>query len=320
MTLEQRLSHPVSRPSDPAGLELRHLVALRAVAECGTFARAADCLGYTQSAVSQQVAALERVLGQKVFDRPGGPRPVVLTPSGRLLLERGEEILDRVAVTMADLAQVRDGERGRIRLGSFQSVSVHLAPPLLARLRAERPLVEVELFESDNDEELERRLLSGQLDATFLVVPPGRALDGVDATELFVDPYLVVVPLDEPEGPVAARSLLERPMIGNPSSPCDRLVVEGLRSQGIEVSYEFQTADNGAAHAMVRNRMGVAVMPLLAIDSDDPGVTTRELVPPVPARHVVIARRSGEAGPLTAALIDTAVAIVGELHLGVGSG
>ena len=143
MTLEQRLSHPVSRPSDPAGLELRHLVALRAVAECGTFARAADCLGYTQSAVSQQVAALERVLGQKVFDRPGGPRPVVLTPSGRLLLERGEEILDRVAVTMADLAQVHDSERGRIRLGSFQSVSVHLAPPLLARLRAERPLVEV---------------------------------------------------------------------------------------------------------------------------------------------------------------------------------
>lgn len=304
------------RPSDPSGLELRHLVALRAVAECGTFGRAADRLGYTQSAVSQQIAALERVLGQKVFDRPGGPRPVVLTPAGRLLLERGDEILDRVAVTMADLTQVRDGERGRVRLGSFQSVSVHLAPPLLARLRAERPLVEVELFESDNDEELERRLLSGELDATFLVVSPDRPLEGVEATELFVDPYRVVVPPDEPKGPFPARSLLERPLIGNPSSTCDRIVVQGLRAQGIEVAYEFQTADNGAAHAMVRNRMGVAVMPVLAIDPDDPGVTTRELDPPVPARRIAIARRAGGLGPLTAALIDTAVTVVDELGLG----
>jgi DNA-binding transcriptional LysR family regulator len=90
-------------------LELRHLVALDAVATEGTFGRAAERLGYTQSAVSQQIAALERILGEKVFDRPGGPRPVVLTPLGAQLLEWGRELLARVDAMSLDLDLFRTG-------------------------------------------------------------------------------------------------------------------------------------------------------------------------------------------------------------------
>jgi DNA-binding transcriptional LysR family regulator len=74
------------------GVELRHLAALEAVASEGTFGRAAERLGYTQSAVSQQIAALERIVGGKLLDRPGGPRAVSLTDAGRLLLRHAEAI------------------------------------------------------------------------------------------------------------------------------------------------------------------------------------------------------------------------------------
>ena len=77
-------------------LELRHLIALDAVATEGTFGRAAVRLGYTQSAVSQQIAALERIVGGSLFDRPGGPRPVALTPLGELVLIHARDIIDRV--------------------------------------------------------------------------------------------------------------------------------------------------------------------------------------------------------------------------------
>lgn len=88
---------------------------------------------------------------------------------------------------LAELDQVRDGERGKVRLGSFQSVSVHLAPPLLARLRDELPLVEVELFETDDEIELEHMLLSGELDATFLVMQEEGDPSGMHLTELLRD-------------------------------------------------------------------------------------------------------------------------------------
>ena len=75
------------------GIELRHLTALEAVAREGSFGRAAKSLGYTQSAVSQQIAALERIVGARLVDRPGGPRPVSLTEAGELLLRHAEAIV-----------------------------------------------------------------------------------------------------------------------------------------------------------------------------------------------------------------------------------
>ena len=89
-----------------------------------------------------------------------------------------------------------------------------------------------------------------------------------------------------------------------------------IRAQGIEPSYEFRSADNGAVQAMVRNGMGVAVMPRLAIDEADPTVAIRQLDPPVPNRTIVIAWRSGTPGPLTSLVIDAAVEVVRDIGLG----
>src|SRR5438093_13125884 len=97
------------------GLELRHLIALKAVADEGSFGRAARHLGYTQSAISQQIASLERIVGQRVLERPGGPKPVSLTEAGTLLLKHSEAISARIQAAQADLGALEAGEAGPLR-------------------------------------------------------------------------------------------------------------------------------------------------------------------------------------------------------------
>src|SRR6266704_3724166 len=97
------------------GVELRHFLALEAVAREGSFGKAATSLGYTQSAVSQQIAALERIVGQRLVERPGGPRPVSLTEAGRLLLRHADAIVAQIQAAQADLQALRAGEAGTLR-------------------------------------------------------------------------------------------------------------------------------------------------------------------------------------------------------------
>src|SRR5207245_91804 len=109
-------------PDSWLGLELRHLIALKAIADEGSFGRAATSLGYTQSAISQQIAGLERIVGQRLIDRPGGPRPIFLTDAGRLLLKHADGIAARLLAAQADLAALGAGDAGPLRVGTYQSV------------------------------------------------------------------------------------------------------------------------------------------------------------------------------------------------------
>src|SRR5579863_6241104 len=110
------------------GLELRHLIALKAIAEEGSFGRAAQRLGYTQSAISQQIAVLERIVGQKLVDRPGGPRPISLTEAGELLLTHADGITARLRAAQADLVALGAGDTGPLRVGTYQSVGARVLP------------------------------------------------------------------------------------------------------------------------------------------------------------------------------------------------
>src|SRR5580765_2754551 len=143
------------------GLELRHLVALKAIAEEGTFGRAAQRLGYTQSAISQQIAMLERIVGQKLIERPGGPRPVSLTEAGELLLRHADAIAARLQAAQADLAALDAGESGPLRIGTYQSVGARVLPQLLREFGADWPQVEITLRESADDQELVQLVESG---------------------------------------------------------------------------------------------------------------------------------------------------------------
>src|SRR5438270_10065086 len=157
----------IMEPDRWLGIELRHLTALEAVAREGSFGRAATTLGYTQSAVSQQIAALERIVGARLVDRPGGPRPVSLTEAGELLLRHAEAIVARLAAAQADLAALAEGEGGVLRVGIYQSVGQRILPELMRRYATAWPRVEIALTESASDEGLVSLVVRGVLDLTI---------------------------------------------------------------------------------------------------------------------------------------------------------
>src|ERR687897_906061 len=199
------------------GVELRHLAALQAVAEEGSFGRAAEHLGYTQSAVSQQIAALERIVGQRLVERPGGPKPVSLTEAGRLLLTHADAIAARVAAAQADLTALADGQAGTLRVGVFQSVGQRILPEVMRRFLRSWPQVKVTLTESADDVELLALVERGDLDLTFSDLP---LVEGpFESVELLRDPYVLVVPahseLANRETPPTMREIGELDLIGH---------------------------------------------------------------------------------------------------------
>src|SRR4029450_6159628 len=144
-------------------------------------------LVYPQSAISQQMAALERAVGEKLIERPGGPRAVSLTEAGELLLRHAEAIVARMKAAQADLAAFAEGEAGPLRVGTYQSGSARLLPTLVRRFREQFPKVDVQLSESAIDEELEARLERGEVDLSFVMLPMHEA--PLAAAQLLISPY-----------------------------------------------------------------------------------------------------------------------------------
>jgi DNA-binding transcriptional LysR family regulator len=272
-------------------VEIRQLRALQAVAEEGSFGRAAERLGFTQSAISQQIASLERAVGGKVFDRHGGPRRAQLTPTGELLLQHAVAVLAQLQVAEDGLRSLRAGEVGRLVVGSFQSVSVNVLPEVVGRLRTERPGLSVRAVESDDQDEVVRQLLADELDLSFVVGVPDHP--EIEAWPMLIDPFVLVSPACCPAPSPDPAALLGAAMIGQPACFCQRTIDDELRAHGVDPDYVFRSNDNSAVQAMVRAGMGSAVMPRLAVDVYDPGVVITEFDPPLNPRVVALARRRG---------------------------
>ncbi|HYN32944.1 MAG TPA: LysR family transcriptional regulator [Ilumatobacteraceae bacterium] len=289
-------------------LDMRLLVAFDAVATEGTFGRAAERLGYTQSAVSQQIASLERLIGEQVFDRPGGPRPVELTPLGAHLLDHSRALLTQLDRISDDLDQFRTGDAGRLRVGTFQSVSSTVLPSLISTMQRELPNLEVIAVENDYDDVLQAQLAAGELDISFVV---GDVATIFDTRHLLNDPFrLLARPGQFPEGPVAISALIDEPLVGQHQNSCQLINEAGLRSGGVEPSYVFRTNDNGTVAAMVRAGMGVAVLPLLCIEPEDPRLSLHPLDPEFAGREISIAWRRGHTlSPAAERFIELAVAV-----------
>lgn len=257
-------------------LEVRHLVALRAVARERSFHRAAAELGYTQSAVSQQIAALERIVGVALFERPGGRRPVALTEVGELLLRHADAMLARVRAARADVTALAAGHSGPLRIGTYQSVGARLLPSLLSAFAARWPGVEVDLRESASDRELWRLVEDGTLDLTFTMLP---LEDGpLDAIELLRDPYLLVVaagsPLARATQPPSLAEVAALPLIGFRSCRNEIRIDAQLRANGLQPHVAFRSDDNGTIQSLVAEGHGVALMPELTVERGDDRVVT----------------------------------------------
>jgi len=290
------------------GVELRHFLALEAVAREGSFGKAAIALGYTQSAVSQQIAMLERQVGQKLVERPGGPKPVSLTEAGRLLLTHAAAIAARVAAAQADLSALGDGEAGSLRVGVFQSVGQRILPALMRRFMASWPKVEVTLTESADDRELLALVERGELDLTFSDLPLEEG--PFESVELLRDPYVLVVPADADIENPSLREIAQLDLIGH--KHCRTLVrLEAAFRQPLR--YVFQSDHNQTVQALVAAGVGVALVPRLTIDERDDATRVIEL-PKLPPRTLAVAwHRDRYRSPAARAFVETAQSICAEL-------
>jgi DNA-binding transcriptional LysR family regulator len=298
-----------SRSENWLGLELRHLIALKAIAEEGSFGRAGARLGYTQSAISQQIATLERIAGQRLIDRPGGPRPVSLTEAGALLLRHADAIAARLQAAQADLAALDAGDAGPLRIGTYQSVGARVLPALLRELSARWPQVEITLQESADDRDLIRLVERGELDLSFVVLPldPGP----YETVELFRDPYVLVVPAGSPlaarDRAPSLREVVEHPLISYRTCRTTRRVEERLRHSGNEPNIVFRSDDNGTVQGLVAAGVGIAIVPRLTVDEDDRSIAVVDLGDRVPPRLIGIAwHRDRRRTPAAEAFVELA--------------
>ena len=260
--------------------ELRHLVALKAVAEEGSFRAAAARLGYVQSAVSQQIAALEAIVGCRLVDRHRGTRHPSLTNEGRLLLAHADAIVARMRLAGAELdASARGGHR-ILRVGSFQHVSAWIVPHAVRRLRRREPDVEVTLVEHDADIDVLDPLRRGELDLGFAEWP--LPADEFGAHEVFVDTYVVVAAPDSPllarGRPVTLEEVAESPLIGHSGK---RPRVEAhFAALGVRPTFVFRSDRDATIQGLVAAGLGVAVVPRFSVDRTRADTAVIELDPP----------------------------------------
>jgi DNA-binding transcriptional LysR family regulator len=183
--------------------DLRGLRAVLAVAEFGTFRRAAAELGYTQSALSHQVSSLEKALGRARFHRPGGRGQVRLTPAGEAVCRRARRAMAEVGAIAADAEEAERGENVRVRVGVSQTAAAEIMPPALQAFREAHPAVEVVLTDLGDYTDVASVLHQRQLDLAFAVnQAPHESLETVRVLE---DSWVILTRRD------SALAELERP-------------------------------------------------------------------------------------------------------------
>jgi DNA-binding transcriptional LysR family regulator len=283
---------------------------MAAIADEGSFSRAAARLGYSQSTISQQIAALEKAVGGAVFDRPGGPRPVRITPLGGLVLAHGRALLAEAAVMTAALDRFHAGD-GRVDIGTFQSVSNVILPSVVRRLREEHPGCDIRLFEEETSQP--------QVSDLDLLFFDGRVGGNVEHLKLLDDPYLLAaMPGAFPAGPVPLARLDGAPMVAHPPI-CDQARIEQVLARGaVRPHIVFRTVGNEAILSMVRAGMGMALLPRLAILSHgtraDKTLSIHELQPPLSPREIFMIWEKGRThSPLAARAIEIAVSVTASI-------
>jgi DNA-binding transcriptional LysR family regulator len=269
-------------------IELRHLLAFRAVISTGSFSAAARELGYTQSGVSQQVAALERLVGASLFNRPGGPRPVRLTEIGEALLPHADAVIARLHAAESDVAALSTGQVGSLRVGVLQSVGARVLPGLLSRFLESWPGVEVHITPALEPRHLMVGVERGELDLAFvnLPLPPGPFL----TRHLFDDPYVFVTSTSSElarRPHVSLEDIARLPLIGWRADADHAQIVDLFTGLPHRPRFPYRFDDNPTLQGCVAAGLAHALLPWLTLDPGHPGTRLIPVIPPVQPRRLV---------------------------------
>ena len=309
--------------------DVKQLRVLRAVAEHGSFSAAAEALSYTQPAVSQQIAALERRAGTTLVDR--GSRGVRLTDAGRALVDHAEVVLARLAAAEAELEAIAGVRGGRVRVSAFPTAAASILPSAVALFSERHPDVELYFIQAEPGQaatmlraaELEvavvyeyRNLAQPEFDTLY---------EGVELHDLLDDPMYLALPRDHPL--TRRRRLRFEDLAGetwiqdDTGGECGRLHQAACRSAGFEPhSLGFQSDDYNVVQGLIAAGVGVALLPALALTNVRDDIVIRSLGRRAPSRRVAAATLAGRfRSPATAAMLGILEEVAGRFELPAGA-
>ncbi len=248
------------------GLDLRHLAAFQSVATTGSFAQAAQELGYTQPAISQQISALERIIGQRLFDRSSGRPTATLTEAGTLFLDHAADVLARIAVARSEMTSLARGEAGLVRVAAFQTIAARILPGVAESLRSELPAAEIEFTQGDRDLEFVDGVARGAYDFAFAMLPV--AGEDFEVVELVRDPYYLVAESGGAFDPAISTlaDLDGVPLIGYRTCRSVGFITEAFHAAGVEPQFVFRSDDNFAVKGHLQRGVGVALIPRMTLE------------------------------------------------------
>jgi DNA-binding transcriptional LysR family regulator len=294
------------------GIEVRHLAALQALAEEASFHSAARRLGYSQPAVSQQLAALERIVGTQLVNRPRVSQPLTLTEAGERLLVHARAVQASLATAEAELGT----GKAQVRVGTYQTVSSLLLPHVVRELERRAPDIEIVLDDRPVDTLLVKALERGEIDACFVDMPL-RIEGGLKTRPLAVDDYVLVLPrngrheVGDAVHPVELRGLK---LIGFKSSGSTQRVIDQLRADGIEPHFVVRSDDNNVVQGFVTAGFGAALIPSLTAELLSGTFDVRPFEPALPPRVIALSwKQDLSTAPSVRMFVEATCRVVGQI-------
>jgi DNA-binding transcriptional LysR family regulator len=290
-------------------LDVRRMRVLREVAQRGSFSAAAEALSFTQSAVSQQIAALEREAGTTLVER--SVRGIRLTDAGRALVRHTEAILGRLAEAEAELEAIAGLRGGRLRMASFESAGATLMPLAIATFRERHPAVELSLSLAEPIHSVPQ-LKSGELEIALSFDPndvAGPGGDSIEHVHLLDDPlYLALAP----DHPLANKRNLRLADLasdawieGTPNCACSAMLRRACERAGFAPRIAFESDDYAAIQGFVAAGVGVALIAELALTVVRDDIVIRSLGRETPIRRIhAAALAGGYRSPATTAMLE----------------
>jgi DNA-binding transcriptional LysR family regulator len=274
-------------------LDVRRLRVLREVADRGSLAAAADALSYTPSAVSQQIAALEREAGTTLLERRA--RGVLLTEAGRLLVGHARSVLAELEAAETALRELAEVRRGQLRIASFATAAANVLPQAIDRFRARHPAVRIRVDQASPAESV-ARLRDGSLDLALTVDLEPPLPEGVEVVPLFDDPVRLAVHREHPYASapeISLSDLREETWIDVPKRTSGgRVLSRACEQAGFVPRIGLESDDYTVIQELVGVGAGVALLPDLALCPPHEDVVLRALGPDGPRRHVQVATRT----------------------------
>jgi DNA-binding transcriptional LysR family regulator len=309
--------------------DVKQLRVLKAVADHGSFSAAADALSYSQPAISQQIAALEKRAGTTLVDR--GSRGVRLTDAGRALVDHAEVVIARLAAAEAELEAIAGIRGGRVRLASFPTAGASVLPPAVAEFSSRHPEVELSFVERE-PEEAAQMLRAAELEIAIVFeyekLNPTefeRFYEGIELHPLVDDPMYLALPRDHPLGRksrVRLQDVAEETWIQETGSHswCGSFHEAVCAKAGFSPNVGFRSDDYNVVQGLIAAGVGISLLPGLALTNVREDIVIRSLGPQAPSRQIAAATLAGRyRSPATGAMLEILDEVAARFELPSGA-